>query len=355
MERAESAADTDYLEFDELCKALHRKDPNCTEVAVIWDRERLNINNVVSKWCPVGYGPRLGRALKGNEFVQTIELQLGHLIPYSRENRINDGDANGVLDFLRRSASLRTVKLRTSGLWIGNEETLLMKLAVMAVAENPHGPLALHLDYVDVEEWSHPVDVPSDTLASALRATTSMEELLIWLGDGSYPEFYFDGEYDYFGYDEYGMPIIDEKEKEKIASRSLIAQGFRDNCSLKRLYILVDSDGLSVAALVDSLRHNGSLISVEYRDFTEVQRDRVQSYCTRNREISDAIAELGESDTDEVSRHKVDWLPIIPTLFAVVQHSPRMSASRFLQGLMGLADELGPANKLHMKRTRIER
>jgi hypothetical protein len=58
--------------LDALCEALHRNDPHCTEAAVIWDRER------VYEQCPPGYGPRLGQALCGNEFVQTIELQLGH-------------------------------------------------------------------------------------------------------------------------------------------------------------------------------------------------------------------------------------------------------------------------------------
>jgi hypothetical protein len=59
-------------------------------------------------------------------------------------------------------------------------------------------------------------------------------------------------------------------------------------------------------ALVDALRHNRSLVSVEYRGFTDAQRDRIQSYCTRNQGISNLIAELCESDTaEEVSRRKV--------------------------------------------------
>jgi hypothetical protein len=350
----ESAADTDYLEFDELCKALHRKDPNCTEVAVIWDRERLNINNDVSKWCPVGYGPRLGRALKGNEFVQTIELQRGHLIPshHADDFKVED-DANGVLEFLRNSASLRSVKLRAGmvgGRWMYDEEILVIKLAFMAAAENPHGPLALHVDLVDLEE-SYSADVPPDTLANALRATTS-EELSIWLGDGSTPGSLFGDEYQY-DEDDFLLAYA-QHEKEKTAGLALVAQGFRDNCSLKRLHILGASGERSVAAVVDALRHNGSLISVEYRDFTEVQRDRVQSYCARNQGIVDIIAVLSESDTDDVSRPKGDWLPILPTLFVAVQHSPRMSASRILQSLMGLAEELGPSGRSSTKRTRMQ-
>jgi hypothetical protein len=282
-------------------------------------------------------------------------------------DHINDGDTNGVLDFFRQSRTLRTVKLRTSGSADGERsisdgETLLVKLAVQAVAENPHGPLALHLDNVRVEEGSFPVDVPSDTLASALKSTTSIEELRIWLGDGSYPGYYFGEDYEEEDYEdedyenEDDIPIVDEEEKEKTAGRNLIAQAFRDNSSLIRLRILEESNPRPVAALVDALRHNGSLTTVEYRDFTQAQRDRLQLYCARNQGIFDLIAELSESDTDEVHRRrKVDWLPIIPTLFAVVRHSPRMAASRILQGLLGLDEVLGHASTSHTKRTGIQR
>jgi hypothetical protein len=47
-----------------------------------------------------------------NEFVKTIELQLGYLIPFIFCYRLNDGVVDGVLDFLRQSATLRTVRLR---------------------------------------------------------------------------------------------------------------------------------------------------------------------------------------------------------------------------------------------------
>jgi hypothetical protein len=49
--------------------------------------------------------------LEYSESVQTIELQLGHLLADPIMDHIND--ANGVLDFLRSSSTLRTVKLRT--------------------------------------------------------------------------------------------------------------------------------------------------------------------------------------------------------------------------------------------------
>jgi hypothetical protein len=224
------------------------------------------------------------------------------------------------------SLVLRSVKLRTSGSGDGERrisdgETILAKLAVQAVAENPHGPLSLHLDNVRVAEGSFPVDVPADAFASALRTTTSMEEQLIWMGDGSYPGYYFGEDYeeedygddDYEDEDEDDIPTVDEeKEKEKAAGRNLMAQAFRDNSSLRRLNILENSNPRSVAALVDALHHNGSLISVEYEDITEAQRDRVQLYCARNQGIFDLIAELrSESGTDEVHRRrKVDWLQL---------------------------------------------
>jgi hypothetical protein len=52
------------LNFDELCEALHRKDTNCTKVAVIWDRERWRIATDISTWlCQDGYGPRLAAGM----------------------------------------------------------------------------------------------------------------------------------------------------------------------------------------------------------------------------------------------------------------------------------------------------
>jgi hypothetical protein len=342
----------DYSIFNSLCEALHRNDPRCTQAAVIWDCERYE-NGDRDDLCPVGYGPRLGRALKGNEFVETIELQLGCLLPYPIVDHINDGDANGVLDFLRNSSTLRTVKLRTSGTMDGDREicdgeTLLVRSAVMAVAENPHGPIALHLDHVLVEEGSYPVDVPPDTLASAMRTTKSIEELIVWLGDGGSPGFYFGEEYEGCISDEY-------EEQRKTIGRTRVAEAFRDSCSLKRLQILLDSDAHAITLLVESLRHNGSLLSVEYEDFTETQRGCVQLYCNRNQHVYDVLAELGELDTQRVDRRKVEWLPIMPMVFAVVQHSPRMAASQIFRGLLGLAEELGLAGRPSSKRTRRQR
>jgi hypothetical protein len=342
----------DYSIFNTLCEALHRKDPRCTQVAVIWDRDRYE-NGDRDDFCPVGYGDRLGRALNGNEFVETIELQLGCLLPYPIMDHINDGDASGVLDFLRISATLRVVKLRTSGTMDGDREicdgeTLLVRSAVMAVAENPHGPIALHLDHVEVEEGSYPVDVPPDTLVSALRTTKSIEELIVWLGDGGSPGFYFGDEYEGF--------ISDEDEKRrKIVDRTKVAEAFRDSCSLKRLQILLDSDAQAITLLVEALRHNGSLLWVEYEDFTETQRGCVQLYCTRNQHIYDVLAELSESDTRRVDRRKADLLPVMPTFFAVMRHSPRMAASQILHGLLGLAEELGLTGRPSSKRVGIQR
>jgi hypothetical protein len=344
----------DYSIFNTLCEALHRNDPHCTEVAVIWDCDRYE-NGDRDDFCPVGYGLSLGRALNGNEFVQTIELQLGCLLPYPIMDHINDGDANGVLDFLRNSSTLTTVQLRTSGTMDGDREicdgeTLLVRYAVMAVAENPHGPIALHLDHVVVEEGSYPVDVPPDTLASALRTTKSIEELIVWMGDGGSPGFYFGEEYEGCISDEY-------EEKRKIIGRTSVAEAFRDNCSLKRVHILLDSDAHAIALLIEALRSNGSLLSVEYEDFTETQRDCVQFYCNRNQHIYDVLAELSESELEakRVDRSKVDWLPIMPMFFSVVQHSRRMAASQLLRGLLGLAEELGLKGRPSSKRTRIQR
>jgi hypothetical protein len=330
----------DYRFFNVLCEAVHRNDPHCTEVAVIWDRERLDLGNR-DDFCPVGYGPRLGRALRGNEFVQTIELQLGSFLPRPPSDNNDTADLNGVFDFLGRSSTLRTVKLRTSGTGvrlIANSEALLVRTAVCAISQNPHGPLALHLGYAQVEEESHSVNVPLETLAHALRATKSLEELVAWLGNGGSTGLSFGRENEWW----YGPPMED--------GRTQVARAFRDNCSLKRLQILGGSDAQSVAALVDALHHNGSLITVEYEDFTDTQRRRAQMYCVRNQRVSDVLAELSEPDAEEVSRRKVDWLPILPMFFAVVQHSPRMAASRMLQGLTGLAEELGPTTKSTTKR-----
>jgi hypothetical protein len=181
----------DYRFFNTLCDALHRNDPHCTEVAVIWDPARLELGNR-DDFCPVGYGPRLGRALRGNEIVQTVELQLGRFFPRPPSSGNTDTeDLNGVFDFLGRSPTLRTVKLRTSGTGvrlIANMENLLVRTAVCAMAENPHGPLALHLDNVQVGEGSHPVSVPLETLARALNATKSLQELVVWLGNDGNPE-----------------------------------------------------------------------------------------------------------------------------------------------------------------------
>jgi hypothetical protein len=351
----ESESDPDYLDFDVLCEALNRNDPNCTQVVVDGEQWR-RVNNA-----SIGYPPRLGRALCGNEFVKTIELQLGYFIPFIFCYRLNDGDADGVLDFLRQCATLRTVRLQTSCAGnmngdrsIGTGETLLLNLAIMAVAENPHGPIALHLGHVDA---GYPVDVPPDTLAQALRATTSLEELVIWLGDGGYPGFCFGEVYEHLH--EYDESTAIEKETEMASGHACIAQAFRDNCSLKRLQILEESNAESVAVLVDALYQNGSLITVDAVDFTETQVCRVQLYCARNQGIADIISQLGASDDDaddeEVHRDKVEWLAILPTFFAVVQHAPRMAACRILQGLMGLVEELGPTSTLHTKRARSQR
>jgi hypothetical protein len=142
------------------------------------------------------------------------------------------------------------------------------------------------------------------------------------------------------------------------SGHACIAQAFRNNCSLKRLQILEESNAESVAVLVEALYQDGSLITVDAVDFTEAQVRRVQSYCARNQGIADTISQLGASDDDAdevLHRDKVEWLAILPRLFAVVQHSPRMAACRILQGLMGLAEELGPASTLHTKRARSQR
>jgi hypothetical protein len=256
-------------------------------------------------------------------------LHLGFLLrPLDMVHRLFiDCAAFGILDFLRRSPTLRTVKFRTS-LHDCREEIILARYAVMAVAENRHGPITLHLDEVEM---------PPDSISDALRATKSMEELVIWLDDGSSP-------------DQDPVPLEIE-EKQRAAGRDLMAQAFQDNCSLKRLQILEDSDPQSVAALVDALRQNGGLISVEYPDFTDTQRRRAQMYCTRNQYISHIMAELMECDDTERSRRNADWLPIVPALFAVVQHSPRMAAWRIYQALIGLANDLGPTSTSRMKRT----
>jgi hypothetical protein len=349
--------ESEFTKFNALCKALRRNDPDCTEAAVIYDLPRYGFGDY-DVFCPYGYGPRLGQALNGNEFVQTLELNLEPMLGNPVMDRIHAGEADGVLDFLRRSASLRTVKLRTTACRdIDDGEALLVKLAFTAVAENPHGPLAIHLDTMETELGSYPIDVPPQALADALRATKSLEELVIWLGDGGSPGYWFDDDDD--DDDDDCHEDVDDRlaeEKEKIAGRALLSQAFGDNTSLKRLHILDESCEQSVAALVDALRQNASLISVTCQDFTKIQLCRTEMYCTRNHCLNNVLAELGQSETEAViDRRKVDWLPILPTIFAVMKHAPRSATGRMLQCLVGLANELGSTSRSRSKRTRMQR
>lgn len=90
-------------------------------------------------------------------------------------------------------------------------------------------------------------------------------------------------------------------------------------------------------------------------DFSKVQRRRAEMYCTRNQRIDDVLTELSQLETEAINRRKVDWLPIVPTLFAVMKHSPRSATLRILQCLIGLAKELGSTSRSSSKRTRIQR
>jgi hypothetical protein len=73
-----------------------------------------------------------------------------------------------------------------------------------------------------------------------------------------------------------------------------VARAFRNNRSLKRVEILPDSDPRAIALLVDSLRLNWTVLSV-------AQRHRVQTYCTRNKRISDLLVGINKSDAEESS------------------------------------------------------
>jgi hypothetical protein len=321
---------------------------------VIWDRPRYEFGDY-NDFCPCGYGSRLGQALDGNEFVQTIELDLDAMLKNPIMDRINAGEADGLLNFLRSSSSLRTVKLRTTrernGIEDEDGETLLEMLVFTAVAENPHGPIALRLDTMETEYGSYPVDVPPEALASALRATKSIEELVIWLGDGGSPGYRFGEDYQDDVDDEDDLPT----QKEKAAGRALINKAFCDNSSRKRLHVLWESCEQSVAALVGALHQNGSLISVTCMDFTKIQRRRAEIYCTRNRRIGDVLTELSQLETEATNRSKVDWLPVRPTIFAVMKHSPKSATCRIFQCLIGLAKELGSPSRSSTKRTGIHR
>jgi hypothetical protein len=350
-----------YEDFDGLCKLLHSNDPNCTRAEVIWDDDR-NYD-----LCPIGYGPQLGEALRNNTVVNCIELQLGLLEQRGlntesgqRTYVANSGDE--VLHFLRHSTTLRTVKLRTGAMagdhgminYVDDEVTELVELAVMAVAENPHGPLVLHLDNTYLgDETSYPVNVPTDTLVNALRVSKTMQELVIWLGDGR-TEPYEEPD---------DVEAQDEDAEEPEVIRAKIANAFGDNTSLQRLIIWWASDARTVQSLVETgLRRNGSIVSVKLCDGNAAQKRLAKRYCDRNQGVLNFLSKLqqhtkaasgGNNDAGDVvaaaaaandDANKDDdarqrRLQVLPPMFTVIQHSPRMAFSRVLQGLNALSEK----------------
>lgn len=349
---SDDSDDDDDFDFDGLCDALQRNDPDWTTVEVIWDRDR---DRGCPDLIPDGYGPRLGQALLGNTVVETIELQVGMLpqqIANDDDGRTYDEtSADAIAQFMRSSPSLKVVKLRTSGSLDGdrcvsNDETLAVQKMVMAVAENAQGQtIQLFLDNVVVEEGSYPVDVPPDTLAAALRCAKSIEKLVVWLGDGGNPGYMLTRRYLSEGYDT-------NQVEDKAAARNMVAAAFADNCTVKRLRIVGDSDDRSIRALVQVLRRNGSLVSVKFPQFKPSQKRLVQKYCARNKGLSNLLCKLqrqrsrvenSKSDQTETSDKdreacRLRLLGVMPTVFAVAQQSPRMAASRMLQGLQPFAE-----------------
>jgi hypothetical protein len=364
--------------FDDLCDALRRNDPACTHVRLVRD-----FGGIV----PEQYGPQLGEALRGNTHVVKMELHLGDLLEEKEDDDDSDcvAEESGdlVLDFLKSSLSLRDVTLQCSSREdygrreIPDHEKRLVHNVVMALAENPHGPIDIFFDHVDFEQtcqYGEPVDVPLDTLSKALRVTKSIASIVLRLGDGGTPGIYYEDNDNDERIDVNDDASIDTSNDEyegqaadKAVARADLALAFGDNCSLNHIEIL----GLSCQRTVNAvlrvgLRRNGTILSSNFATFSDAQEKFLKKYLIRNRGIQKLLKELPQKCTtrrevigsndkaneDSVAAASPDacgaaasdapaWLRVVPSVLAVVLHSPRMAGSRMLQGLLAMTEEVG--------------
>jgi hypothetical protein len=127
-------------------------------------------------------------------------------------------------------------------------------------------------------------------------------------------------------------------------ARSPVALALRGNQSLKRLQVSLDYSPQTITSLMQELLLNGSLISVEVVGsyLTHAQRRQIQIYSTRNHRNTALFTEMSSHEcgrNEEIGA----LLPMIPSVFSVMQHSPGTALSRMLHGLMAFDQCLGPA------------
>jgi hypothetical protein len=207
---------------------------------------------------------------------------------------------------------------------------------VEAVADNPHGPIALTVGHEALVVGSPlPMGLSVQALTNALQVGRSIEKLVICLGSDDTLEFRRKFQ---FG------PIMDFEflEGSDESPRTLLATAVRDNCYLKHLEILPGSCDISITAVLKAIRRNGSLCTVVCNDFFNCDRmGRVRMYCTRNRHVHELLAKLTR-DSEEDSMESNALLPMIPRVFAVVQQARRMAGSRMIQACLALSQVIGP-------------
>jgi hypothetical protein len=324
-----------YPEFYSICAALRRNDPNCTQVGAFYDKGR----------CPDESGLMLGSALRNNTNVRAIELRLRYVLHRVRDSYGNPirvpESPDSILYFLRHSSSLRTVKLWPHATLLPNQSfgsscRYLLDLMVEAIADNPYGPIALTVDRERLILGIPPMGVRIQALTRALQVSKSIEKLMIWLGMDHNESFEIRRGFQ-------RGPILDGNSlgDPVESARTLLAKALRDNCYLKHLEILPGSCKSSVSAVLRVLPRNGSLCTVVCDDLNRDQLGQVRMYCTRNQQVNDLLAKLTR-DSEEGSVDSNAVLPMIPRVFAVVQHSRRMAACRMMQACLALSQDVGP-------------
>ena len=183
--------------FEALCAALRRNDPDTTEIP------RTAVANL--------HGRRLGEALQGNQYVSSMDLDLGCFLDDDDDDEGTDSVAL-LLRYIRESEAMRKVDL-----WGGAEEA--GRTFFLAMAENPCIE-ELRMDSIRIGPFA-------ESFALFLRTTRSLKTLSMFLG---------------------GIEKHD-------ASRELVAEAFGVNQTLESLKFFDRTDGATDTdtAMVESV------------------------------------------------------------------------------------------------------
>jgi hypothetical protein len=144
----DAAAATDEKDFDELCAALQRNDP---------ERTVVNVRESVA-----GYGTRLGQALVGNTHVRELELYL-----FSEHINAEDDDTRGVanieliLQYLRQGTAFRALRI------LGGTREYTGP-CVAAMSQNPNTHILVMFENTQV---------PLEEVAALIRTSSSLFQL----------------------------------------------------------------------------------------------------------------------------------------------------------------------------------